>query len=473
MATATAGRETVETVHWEPQLGPQTALLACPVEDVLFGGARGGGKTDGLLGDWLSHAEMWGSHARGVLFRRSYPELEEIAERAAYIFGPIAPGGWHGTSRTWTFPNGARVKFRHMDRDADAGKYQGHSHTWLGFDELTHWPLSQPIDKLRATLRSAHGVRCVMRATANPGGPGHNWVKARYIDPAPPYSVHTDEFGTSRVFIPSRLDDNQILQDADPDYWQRVEAAAAGNQALLKAWRDGDWNIVAGGAFDDVWGERCVLPVFEVPSDWIVFRAFDWGSSAPFSVGWWARSNGSEGQLPGGRAFRPPPGSLVRIGEWYGWDGRRPNTGLRMTDSAIGRGIVEREVELGIRDRVRPGPADPSIFSADPGKTSPADALAAAGAKFTRADAGPGSVQRGTAAMRRMLAEANKDRAEGPGLWVVETCRQFVRTVPVLPRSERKPEEYDTTAEDHIADETRYAITFVQPTEARAFSWTV
>lgn len=462
----------VEAVHWEPQPGPQTALLSCPVEDVLFGGARGGGKTDGLLGDWLSHENTWGEHARGCIFRRSYPELEEIQERAAALFGPISPDGWRGTPRTWTFRSGARLKFRHMERDADADKYQGHSYTWLGFDELTHWPSPVPIDKLRATLRSAHGVACVLRATANPGGPGHNWVKARYIDPAVPYEPHTDETGTVRVFVPARLEDNRILHEGDPGYWRRVEAAAAGNQALLKAWREGDWNIVAGGAFDDVWRPgRHMLPVFRVPEDWYLFRAFDWGSSSPFSVGWWAQANGSVAELPG-REFKPPAGSLVRIGEWYGWDGRRPNSGLMMTDSEIGRGIVEREKELGVHARMKPGPADPSIFSALPGKTATSDALAAQGARFLRADASPGSIQRGTEALRRMLHEAAKDKPEGPGLWIVESCRQWIRTVPVLPRSNKKPEEYDTTAEDHCADETRYAIG-VEKRTAKVMEWRV
>lgn len=440
-----------EDVHWEPQPGPQTALLTCPVEDVLFGGARGGGKTDGLLGDWLSHEEFHGEHARGILFRRSYPELEEIQERAQALFGPIAPEGWHGTSRTWTFPSGARLKFRHMDRDVHANKYQGHSYTWLAFDELTHWPDPAPVDKLRATLRSAHGVPCLFRATANPGGPGHNWVKARYIDPASPYEPRTDpDSGTERVFIPSRLEDNLVLVESDPDYWRRVEAAAAGNQALLKAWREGRWDIVAGGMFDDLWDPaRHVLPQFVPPEDWDVYRAFDWGSSKPFSVGWWARANGSTAALPDGREFRPPPGSFVRVGEWYGWDGKRPNRGLRMTDSEIGRGIVEREERMGLRKRIRPGPADPSIFSADPGKTAPSDALAQQGARFTKANAGPGSIQRGCEALRRMLGAAASERPEEPGLWVTDSCRQFIRTVPVLPRSEKKPEEYDSDAEDH------------------------
>jgi len=445
-------------VHWEPQPGPQTALLSCPVEDVLFGGARGGGKTDGLLGDWLSHADLWGPHARGVLFRRTYPELEEIQERAAVLFGPLAPDGWRGDPRTWTFPNGARLKFRHMERDEHANRYQGHSYTWLGLDELTHWPSAAPIDKLRATLRSAAGVRCVMRSTANPGGAGHNWVKARYIDPAAPYQPHTDDFGTLRVFIPSRLDDNPALRDGDPDYWRRVVAAAGGNQALLKAWRDGIWDIVAGGMFDDLWTPRHILPVFPIPMGWKIDRTYDWGSSKPFSVGWWAEANGETVRLPDQRSFTPPRGSLIRIAEWYGWDGKNPNRGLRMTDSAVGQGIVQREREMGIHGRCRPGPADSMIFSADPGQTSPADAMASIGARFIPADKTKGSRRRGWEAMRRMMTESGKERPEAPGLWVFESCRQFIRTVPVLPRDEKDTDDVDSDAEDHIADETRYRI---------------
>ncbi|HYF06481.1 MAG TPA: hypothetical protein VD970_02590, partial [Acetobacteraceae bacterium] len=105
-----------------------------------------------------------------------------------------------------------------------------------------------------------------------------------------------------------------------------------------------------------------------------------------------------------------------------------------------------------------PGPADSSIFDADPGKTTPAAAMAALGVRYTPADKGPGSRKRGWATMRGMLREAAKERPEGPGLWVTSLCTQFVRTVPTLPRSQQDPDDVDTSAEDHIADEARYQV---------------
>ena len=326
------------------------------------------------------------------------------------------------------------------------------------FPSSTNWPNSDPIDKLRATLRSAHGVPVKFRATCNPGGPGHNWVKIRYIEPA--RLGHTEitdpRTGEVRMFIPARLEDNPALTESDPMYEHRL--MGAGSDALVKAWRYGDWDIVAGGFFDDVWNADIhIIDPFEIPDTWIRSRSFDWGFAKPSSLGFWAESDGNP--LPDGRRF--PRGSLIRTNEWYtcatGPDGlAKPNEGTRSTNGSLGEGIAFRSGKTPWRGCV----ADPSIFTDDGGESIYKQMVKGARKVhhrlvFSKAD---NTRVAGWQKMRDYMEEATKSRPESPGLWVMETCTDFIRTVPALQRDERKPDDVDTDAEDHIADETRYRI---------------
>lgn len=448
----TTAKGTNRRVVYEAQPGPQTALISCPIEDIFYGGARGGGKTYGLLGDWLSHSDMYGEFARGIFFRRTYDELDEVQDRASRIF-PAVGGKYNTAKRTWQFLNKSSLKLRYLDRDADADRYQGHAYTFMAFDELTNWPDAKPIDKLRACLRSGDApIPKSFRASGNPGGVGHNWVKLRYIDPAPPFKPHYDqEAETWRVFIPSTLDDNPALLENDPDYWKRVKAATAGDEALEKAWRFGDWNIVAGGMFDDLWKPKIhVIEPFKIPKSWKVDRSFDWGSSKPFGVGWWAESDGT--QAPNGRHY--PRGTVFLIDEWYGWNGR-PNEGCKMLAIEIGRGVKEREAEA--KYRVQPGCADSSIFDAENG-VSIADDMQKVGVKWLQADKSPGSRKIGWERIRRYLKASTVWPMEEPGLFIFNSCLQWIRTVPSLPRDAKKRDDVDTNAEDHMGDLTRYRL---------------
>jgi hypothetical protein len=231
-------------VIWQPQPGPQTLLLQCPINDIFFGGARGGGKSDAMLGDWLQHQALYGADAKGVWFRRSKPETEEAQARMTAIF-PQLGAVFAVQPATWTFPNGATLKLRYLERDQDATRYQGHAYTWIGLDELPTWKGAAPVDMLRATMRSAAGVPCRMVATGNPGGVGHDWVKARYIDPSPPLTPFVGTDGQMRVFIPSKLSDNKILTTADPTYVDKLRAS--GPEWLVRAWLDGDWDAALEG----------------------------------------------------------------------------------------------------------------------------------------------------------------------------------------------------------------------------------
>jgi hypothetical protein len=325
--------------------------------------------------------------------------------------------------------------------------------SWVGGDELGNYPTSRPIDLLRATLRSSTGVPCYFRGSANPGGTGHNWLRARYIDPAPPMTpfaatetVAGETITVKRCFIPSTLEDNALLMRNDPGYWQRVMAATGGNEALLKAWRYGLWDIVSGGMLDDVWDTAVhALEPFEVPQAWRIRRAFDWGSSRPFSCGWWAHADGETSTGLLGRVY--PKGTRFRIMEYYGWNGK-PNEGLRMTNTEIARQIKAMEDASPYKGRIDAGPADSQIFDVVNG-TSIAQQMAACGIAWKPAQKGPGSRRQGWSVLRQLLKASLQWPMEEPGLFVFNTCRQFIRTVPILPRDKSDADDADSDAEDH------------------------
>src|SRR5690554_1587563 len=168
-------------VLWEPQPGPQTSFITCPVFEVVYGGARKGGKTDGVLGEWAVHADRHQKHAKGLMIRRERTQLIDTIRRAQKLFLPLG-AKWKEQDKLFVMPGGAELRMAYLESDADAEAYQGHSYTRVYIEELTNFPQPGPIMKLKATLRSAHGVPVGFRATCNPGGPGHMWVKARYID---------------------------------------------------------------------------------------------------------------------------------------------------------------------------------------------------------------------------------------------------------------------------------------------------
>ncbi len=446
-------------ILWQPQPGPQTALIECPIFEVFFGGARGGGKTESSIGDWLQHSNTYGEHAIGIFVRRKLTQLSEVIARTKQIF-PKLGATYNEQQKTWTMPGGGRLKFVYLERDSDAEEYQGHNYTRVYVEEVTNFPNPGPINKLRATLRSAAGVPVGMRLTGNPGGPGHNWVKARYIDPDPRgYKVieESTEFELNgkkiqvslhRVFIPSKLGDNRLLLESDPTYVLRLRQS--GSEALVRAWLAGDWSIVDGAYFDEFASDVHILPTEvwlpRIPPVATRFRAMDWGSAKPFSVGWYVVSDGTWGL---------PRGALLKYAEWYG--AKAPNVGLKMYAKPVAEGIITRELQM--RTRVDYGVADPAIFIQNGGQ-SIAEDMAVAGVQWRPAD---NKRIAGWTELRGRLAWNEKDtngevvRRFDPMLYFLDCCDDTIRTLPVLQHDETNTEDLDTDGEDHAADETRYA----------------
>jgi hypothetical protein len=246
-----------------------------------------------------------------------------------------------------------------------------------------------------------------------------------------------------RTFIPARLSDNPKLLAADPLYIARLQQS--GSAQLVRAWLDGDWGIVEG-AFFDKWRLRNIVRPFDVPSDWARFRSFDWGYAAPFSVGWWAVA--ADPHRIGGVTI--PRGALVRYREWYGSTGR-PNEGLKLTAEEVAQGIVSRERG----DMISQGVADPSIFSSD-GGPSLAERMAPICGLWRRADNARVGRNGALGGWDQMRERINGDGTT-PMLFVFDTCRDFIRTVPVMQHDPGRAEDLDTNSEDHVADEARYA----------------
>lgn len=448
-----------ETVVWSPQEGPQHAFVNCPYFDVLFGGARGGGKSDGCLGEFALHAQEFGSAARGVFMRREMPQADSLIDRSKDIFGPL---GWEygKQDRQWTSPDGAILRFRPMEDDRDAEKYQGQDFTRVYLEELTNWPSPRAPDKMKATLRSARGVWCAFRATANPGGAGHHWVKARYIDPDPVGMVPLeDEAGNyERMYIPAKVHDNQILLTSDPGYVDRLKLT--GSAQLVKAWLEGDWNVVEGAFFDNWSTFRHVTPQFPIPEHWLRFRSADWGSAKPFAIQWHAIAS-DDTRLPNGMTL--PRGGMVLYRQWYG--GLSANVGMKLTAETVGLGILQKSGDEVYAYSV----LDPAAFAQDGGPSIAERIASGTQGKvlFRRADnkrIGQLGHIAGWDLVRHRLDGEAPDR---PMFVAFDTCKDFIRSIPLLQHDPDRMEDIDSDSDDHDGDCLRYACAsrpWIKPT---------
>ena len=446
-------------VVWAPQRGPQKIFLECPVYEVFFGGAAGGTKSESLLMDYMKDVGKWGKAWKGVLFRKTYPQLEELIGRSMELFPAIIPNAkFRGQKNTWIFPGGETLKFRALDRFADCTNFWGHAYTWEGFDELTHWKTDNEYEFMKIRCRSTNKeVPRRIRATANPGFVGHQWVKAYFVDNGA-YIVVTNNEGLQRTFIPSTLKDNPILDQNDPEYRKRIEAMK--DKALRSALLYGDWDVVVGAALGGTFvRERHVIAPLAPPSNWFVTRVLDWGSSRPFSVQFWAESNGE--QLPDGRIF--PLGANILFHEIYGVETDKrgivtPNVGVKWSARKIGGKIKEFETRLKERTgcQVMPGVADLDIFTRQDDHCI-YDGFREAEVYWNKASKGPGSLKTGLELIQEALDPEREDR---PMMYVCNNCIHWLRTVPTLVRD---PLIVQAGQEDHSYDGTRYFLLAPKP----------
>lgn len=492
----------------------QELALSAPAHIVLYHGARGPGKTDTQLMRFRSRVGLgYGSFWRGIIFDREYKNLDDLVTKSKRWFNEFGDGARFlesGKDYKWKWPTGEELLFRVVARLDDYWGYHGHEYPFIGWNELTKYPDGRLFDKMNSTNRSSftperdtprlgHNGGPVMDdadlselpyatpdgkplppiplevfATCNPHGAGHSWVKRRFIDVAPdcqivrttlkvfdPKTKAEIEVTKKQVAIHGHWSENPYL---DPQYIMTLHELTDENER--KAWKDGSWDINAGGAIADVWRKAThVVKRFPIPDNWVITRSFDWGSSHPFSVGWWTISNGETVTWTDARGDKQeitlPRGTLVRFFEWYGTKELGTNKGLVLSAKDIADGIVAREKLMiaggWIAAPPEPGPADNQIDNVNEKDTETIKKkMADRGVEWTASDKSKGSRKQGLQLLRDRL-EASI-RGEGFGLVIMENCRAWIATVPDLPRDEKDPDDVSTTAEDHIYDETRYMV---------------
>jgi hypothetical protein len=415
--------------------------------DVLLGGDRGDGKSYGGLLAVADYAAKYGPDMRALVVRQTYPALEDLMVKAYEIL-PEYGATFHAQASAerpiangWYFPNGAVARFQYVQNMQDYRQtIHGKEYCLIFVDEAGDYADPAPIMALHSVLRSSKGVPCRFRIAANPGGPGQAWLREMYVDRAPPGKPFLDpDTGMERMWIEGKRAENVALTANDPQYEQRIMAATVGNDALRKAWLHGDWHVVAGAFFSLFRTDKHVIRPFAVPSHWVKFAGFDFGSAAPFSVLWLAVSDGES--LPDGRRF--PRGALIVYREWYGCNPRNQREGLHMHAEAIAQGIVKRTGE-----KLDYAVSDPACW-AEAGGPSIASRMALHGFHAREGDnariAGWDQVN------------ARLDGVDGnPMLYVFDVCTWLQQHIKLAQRDEKRIEDVDTDCNDHDLDALRY-----------------
>jgi hypothetical protein len=447
----------------------QAIALETKATEVLYGGAAGGGKSHLMR----VAAILWCSAIPGLqvyLFRRIRDDLiKNHMEGPKGFRAMLAPWVLCGFVKIVDdeirFWNGSRIYLCHCKDAKDVYKYQGAEIHVLLIDELTHFT-EDMYRFLRNRLRMVglsdkipaewQGRFPRILAGANPGNVGHLFVKRTFVDGTDTYEARrmpNEEGGMLRQFIPALLEDNPSMASDDPLYEGRL--AGLGSEALVRAMRYGDWDVIEG-AFFDCWDPaKHVIRPFTLPAHWLRFRSMDWGSAKPFSVGWWAVvDNPMQAENKFGAKLTLPRGCLIRYREWYG--ASKPNVGLKLHAEQVAEGIVNRETLDGKRETVDYGVLDPAAFAEDGGR-SIADRMRDKKVVFRPADNARVPQRGAMGGWDQMRARFIGDGDGHPMIVTFSTCHDFIRTVPALVHDATRPEDLDSDGEDHAADEARYA----------------
>lgn len=437
-----------------PPSEKQKLFLTDTHKKIAFGGARGGGKSHAVRMKAIGLCLRYPKIKIGIV-RRTYPELNR--NHIVPLKDLLNTGNpdkrkraatYNKTEHVMTFVNGSTITFVYCDDERQLNRFQGLEFDVLFIDEATQFE-ELWLQKMEACVRGVNDFPKRVYYTCNPGGVGHAYIKRLFIEKKYKRGENPEDYS----FIRSLVTDNKALMEKDPHYLDQLEALPP---KLREAWLNGNWDIFEGQFFEEFVEEpselkaaECgttveelkkrrqwthVIEPFDIPRQWTVERSFDWGYSKPFSCGWWATDF---------------DGCAYRILELYGCT-QTPNEGVKWEPNKVFAKIKEIEdTHPYLKGRNITGVADPAIWSAETG-VSIEEIAASHGVYFQKGDNAriPGWMQ-----MHYRMAF---DENGYPMMYVFSTCKNFIRTIPLMVYDDVKVEDLDTTMEDHIADESRY-----------------
>lgn len=441
------------TIDYSPT-HKQALFHKSKADELLFGGAAGGGKSKAIVMEAFIDA-VENPNIHSYLFRKTYTELKDTLIKEAVRSIPSNLGTYIAADHDFKLFNGSVLHFRYCRNITDAYSYQGVEMHRLYIDELTHFT-KDCYDYLKTRLRAVKSlnIKPKIRLTTNPGGVGHGWVKSSFIDNKPPFeliqnkifsSVLNKENIVTTQYIPAFVTDNPHLTE---DYIIQLEQKP---EAIRKALLLGDWNVFEGQVFSEFIDDRNhyfdrkfthVIEPFTIPKHFKRFRSFDFGYSKPFSVGYWAMDN---------------DGVLYRYAEIYGSpkdtyskQTKTPNVGMKLEPSRIATLIRQYEDKYEKRNEII-GIADPSIFDESRGSDGcVAKLFERQNIYFEKGD------NKRIAGKMQLHYRLAFDESGFPKMYVFNTCKDFIRTISTIVYDTFNPEDIDSSCEDHIYDETRY-----------------
>jgi len=445
-------------VVFAPNAGPQTEFLAASEQEVLYGGAAGGGKSYGLLADPMRYFDN--PNFNGIILRRTNDELRELLWKSQELYPKAFQGAkWQEKKSQWTFPSGAKLWLTYLERDQDVLRYQGQAFTYIAFDELTQYASPFAWTYMRSRLRTTDQTLPIyMRGTTNPGGPGHGWVKKMFIDPAPANKkfiakdldsgndlVYPEGHARAgeplfhRRFIPASLYDNPYLTEDGAYEANLLSLPEMQRRQLL----EGDWGVADGAAFSEFRPNVHVIEPYDIPSEWVRFRSCDYGYSSYSAVHWFA--------------IDPSYGTLINYRELY-------------LSKHTGRDLARAVLEAEGSEKMQYGVLDSSCWH-NRGQIGPsiAEEMIAMGCRWRPSDRTNGARIAGKNRLHEVLKV--DEVTELPGIQFFNTCRQIIADLPVLPSDPRGTDDIDPRyATDHAYDSVRYAV-MSRPRAFSPFDW--